>query len=90
VPFSLHAFLGETELAISAFEKAANTGFSKGWWGLKDGAFDADYATVLADPPFQKLFATVESRIAGQREPYEANRELPIEMQVQAGLIPRQ
>jgi hypothetical protein len=86
IPFALYAFLGETEQAIAAFQKAADGGFSKGWWGLKNGTFDPDYAAVWADSRVQQQFTALEMRITAQRDSFLSDPDLPTELLLQAGL----
>jgi hypothetical protein len=89
-PFAVHAFLGETDAALAALKKASDAGFSQGWWGLRDGAFDPEYAAVLNDPRFRALFGELERRIAAARESYLADPDLPLETLLAAGLVPRE
>jgi len=86
IPFALHAFLGERDAAIEALRKAADAGFTKGWWGLKDGGFDSDYAAVLADPRYQELLGRIEAMVTTQRQAYFDNPDPPLELQIAAGL----
>ncbi|HET6565288.1 MAG TPA: hypothetical protein VFG52_07740, partial [Xanthomonadales bacterium] len=81
--FTIHAFLGDTDAAIAALEEAVNAGWLPGWWGLKLGAFDSNYARVIADPRFQNIYAKLENRVRQLREDYYANPELPAEFKNQ-------
>jgi TolB-like protein len=85
-PFAAHALLGETELALSALEKAVDAGFTHGWWGLKDGVFDPDYATTLADPRVAAQLLRIESMVSAQRAAFRAEPGLPLEERITAGL----
>jgi len=89
VPFALHAFLGNTEAAISALRNAVDAGNYRGWWGLRDGTFDGEYAAVWANPRCQELMREIERRVTVQREAYFADPNLPMEAQLQAGLDTR-
>jgi hypothetical protein len=80
--FNLYAFLGETDAAIVALEDAVKAGQLQGWWGLKAGAFDPNYAAVLADPRFVKLYAGIENRVRQMREDFLARPDLPEGMTV--------
>jgi TolB-like protein/Tfp pilus assembly protein PilF len=80
--FISHAFLGETDAAIAALEDAVKIGHLQGWWGLKTGAFDPNYAAVLSDPRFVKLYAEIENRVRKMRENFLAHPELPEGMEV--------
>jgi len=80
--FNLYAFLGETDAAIAALEEAVKQGQVQGWWGLKAGAFDPNYAAVLADPRFVKLYAEIENRVRQMREDFLAHPDLPEGMEV--------
>jgi len=80
--FMLHAALGETDAAIASLEEALAAGWLPGWWNLKAGAFDSNYAAALADPRFQELFQEIEARVALARESYLADPALPEGMQV--------
>jgi len=86
VPFAIHAILGETDAAIAAFKKAVERNELSAWWALKDGAIDEDFARVLADPRFQAEFSKLEQSVAAQREDFLANPDLPLDVQITAGL----
>jgi len=75
--FTIHAMLGETDLALRELEARVNSGYLYKWWALKDGAFDPDYAAVLADPRFEQLYARITARVDELREGYLANPEPP-------------
>jgi hypothetical protein len=81
-PFTILAMLGETEAALDELETQVNTGYLHQWWALKDGAFDPDYAAVIAHPRFAALYQRITDRVAEQRAAYFAQPELP------AGSIP--
>jgi len=81
--FTIHAFLGETDAAIAALEEAMRAGWLPGWWGLKDGDFDPDYARVVADPRFISLYAEIRNRVRRMREDYRAKPGLPDGVKVQ-------
>jgi TolB-like protein len=86
IPFAIHALLGETDAAIAAFRKAVELNQVSAWWALKDGAIDADFARVLADPRFQEAFGKLEQSVARQREDFLANPDLPLDVRITAGL----
>lgn len=86
IPFAIHAMLGETDAAIAAFQQAVDSNQVSAWWALKDGAIDADFARVLADPRFQASFSKLEQSVAAQREDFLANPELPLDVRIAAGL----
>jgi TolB-like protein len=89
IPFTIHAMLGETDAAIAALQTAVDANVPWAWWGwwaLKDGAFDPDYAAVLADPRYQAIYAGMESKLSAMRESYQANPELSEEDRREAGL----
>ncbi|MGH8033579.1 MAG: hypothetical protein ACREO9_00025, partial [Lysobacterales bacterium] len=75
--FAIHAFLGETDAAIVALQEALDAGWLAGWWGLKSGDFDPNYAAVIADPRFVTLYAEIEARVKSMREDFFAHPELP-------------
>ena len=75
--FTLNAFLGDTDAAIVALEEVVKAGWLHGWWALKTGAFDPNYAAVIADPRFVTLYAEIENRVRQMREDFHANPELP-------------
>jgi len=74
--FTIHAFLGDTDAAIAALEEALAAGWLSGWWGLRLGEFDANYARVVADPRFETIYGQIEGRVMRMRENYLANPEL--------------
>jgi hypothetical protein len=80
--FTIHAFLGESEAAIAELEAAVKAGWGLGWWGLKDGGFDPNYAAVVADPRFVKLYGEIEARVKKTREDFFAHPELPEASQI--------
>lgn len=84
--FTIHAFLGETDAAIAALQTAVDEGWLPGWWSLEHGAFDANYAAVLADPRYKRLYREIDSRVADLRESFRANPDLPRERLLEAGL----
>ncbi len=84
--FTIYAFLGETDNAIDALNAAVDAGWLMEWWNLDHGAFDANYAAVLADPRFKHLQTEIVSRVAGMRESYRAEPSLPQELLLEAGL----
>lgn len=84
--FTIYAFLGESDKAIAALKAAADAGWLMEWWNLDDGAFDANYAAVLADPRFKQLHAGLVSRAAKMRESYRAEPDLPRDLLLEAGL----
>jgi len=51
--------LSETDAAIAALEEVLAVGWLPGCWGLKQGAFDPDYAVVIEDPRFTASLKTV-------------------------------
>ena len=83
--FTIHAFLGETDKAITELKKCVDAGWLVGWWGLKDGGFDPNYAAVIADPRFVELYADIENRVRLMREDFFAHPELPAQLQIQKG-----
>jgi TolB-like protein/Flp pilus assembly protein TadD len=84
--FTIHAFLGETDQAIEALQRAVDSGWLLGWWGLTFGDFDDNYAAVLADPRFEALHEEITSRVGQMRESFRANPDLPRELLLEAGL----
>jgi hypothetical protein len=84
--FTIHAFLGETDAAIRALQTAVDEAWLPGWWSLKFGAFDANYAAVLEDPRFEPLYLRIVSRVAEMRESFRANPDLPEALLLEAGL----
>ena len=86
--FVAHAFLGETDAAIAALQIAVDEGWLPGWWGLGFGAFDDNYAAVLDDPRFKRLFAGIEARVTDMREAFRADPDLPPDLLRAAGLAP--
>jgi hypothetical protein len=86
--FTVLAFLGETDAAIEALEHSIEAGWMLQWWGLKDAAaFDANYAAVVADPRFEKLYGKLVGRITAMRESFESDPDFPPEVLQQAGLV---
>jgi TolB-like protein len=75
--FTVHAFLGETDLAIEALESALEAGWILDWSELPQGNFDTDYASVTADPRFQSIYRELEARITAMRESWLAQPEIP-------------
>ena len=89
IPFTIHAMLGETDAAIAALQAAVEADLPWAWWGwwaLGDGAFDPDYAAVLADPRYQAIYDGMQARLTAMRESYETNPELPESELQEAGL----
>jgi tetratricopeptide (TPR) repeat protein len=89
IPFTIHAMLGETDAAIVALQKAVNADVTSAWaswWSLKDGAFDPEYAAVLADPRYKAIYDGMQARLRTMRESYQANPELSAEDLLEAGL----
>jgi len=84
--FAVRAYLGETDAAIDALQAALDEGWLPGWWSLDHGAFDANYAAVLEDPRFKRLYEELLSRVAAMRESFRGNPDLPREMLLEAGL----
>jgi len=81
--FMLHAALGETDAAITALESAVDAGWLPGWWSLQSGSFDANYAKVIADPRFIRLYREIEGRVTRMRADFLAHPELPDGMEVE-------
>ena len=93
VPFTILAMLGETDAAIAALQTAVDAHRPWGWWGwwaLKDGAFDPDYAAVLADPRYQVIYAGMQQKLAAMRQSYQARPELSEGELREAGLDPEE
>ena len=84
--FTIYAFLGETDAAIEALQAAVNDGWVLGWWSLEHGAFDENYAAVLEDPRFERLYDQIVSRVTEMRESFRSNPDLPQELLLEAGL----
>jgi hypothetical protein len=76
--------LGETDEAITELQRVVDSGWLSGWWILKSGEFDPNYAAVTADPRFVALNQGIEQHVAELRANYLENPELPPE---QARLI---
>lgn len=75
--FTILAMLGETEAALAALEAVLDSGYIYQWYLLKDGAFDPDYAAVIAEPRFAALYERITARVDTMREAFLANPELP-------------
>jgi TolB-like protein len=75
--FTILAMLGETEAALAELEAVVDSGYIYQWYMLKDGAFDPDYAAVIADPRFEALYARITDRVDTMREAFFANPALP-------------
>ena len=88
VEFVAHAFLGDTQAAIGALQVAVDEAWLPGWWGLEYGAFDENYAAVLEDPGFTRLYDQILARVTTMRESFRANPDLPQELLLEAGLGP--
>ena len=84
--FTIYAFLGETDAAIQALQEAVDEGYLSGWWSLEHGSFDANYAAVLEDPRYQRLFNQIVARVREMRESYQTNPGLPLDLLLEAGL----
>jgi TolB-like protein len=84
--FTIYAFLGETDAAIEALRAVVDKGWLPGWWGLGFGAFDDNYAAVLADPRYERLHQEIIDRVAEQRESFRASPNLPEELLLESGL----
>ena len=78
--FTLLAMLGETEAALDVMERVVDSGYVYMWWALRDGAFDPDYAKVIAAPRFESLYQRLVERVDAQRESFLAQPELPEEL----------
>ena len=87
--FTIYAFLGETDNAVEALKAASDAGWLPESWGLDHGAFDAQYAAVLADPRIQRLRSDIESRVTAMRESYLTDPDLPEELLLESGLATR-
>ncbi|HMB61063.1 MAG TPA: hypothetical protein VKN35_14215 [Xanthomonadales bacterium] len=85
--FTVYAFLGETDKAIQALQAKVDEGWLLGWWSLEFGAFDPNYAAVLEDPRYKRLFNQIVSRVTEMRESFRANPDLPQELLQEAGLL---
>jgi len=75
--FTILAMLGETGQALDTLQAAMESGYLEQWYALKDGAFDPDYAAVVADPRFEELYARITARVDDFRAAFFANPELP-------------
>jgi TolB-like protein len=73
--FVVYALLGETGQAVEALERAIDEGYFFFWWMLRDGAFDPDYAAVIADPRFEAVYARIVRRVGELREEFLAQPE---------------
>ena len=76
IEFATLAMLGETDAALEALERAVDQGRIYQWWSLRDGEFDPDYASTVADPRFGALETRIQARIADQRRSLEQQPEL--------------
>jgi hypothetical protein len=63
-----------------------NAGWLPGWWGLKFGVFDENYAAVLEDPRFTDLYDQILARVTEMRESFRANPNLPQDVLLESGL----
>lgn len=75
--FTILAMLGETDAALAELEAVVDSGYLYQWYMLKDGAFDPDYAAVLADPRFEALYGRVTTKVDEQRTGFQAQPGLP-------------
>ena len=75
--FTIHAFLGQSDRAFQALEAAIEAGYIHKWWTLKDGAFDPDYAKVIADPRFEALYRRLQERAGRMKSGFLEQPELP-------------
>jgi len=75
--FTILAMLGETETALAELANVVDSGYLNNWYQLKDGAFDPDYAAVLADPRFDALYDQITAKVAELRASFDAQPELP-------------
>ena len=67
IEFATLAMLGDTQAALDALERAVDQGRIYQWWSFRDGAFDPDYAAVIADPRFEALEDRIRVRVEDQR-----------------------
>lgn len=74
--FAVLAFLGETEAALAELEQQVEGGIVAGWWALTEGAFDPNYAAVMAEPRFEAAYARILTIVADQRAGFLAQPEL--------------
>ena len=74
--FTILAFLGDTDGALSNLESVVDSGYLYQWYALKDGAFDSEYAAVIADPRFEALYARITGRVDELRQAFLAEPEL--------------
>lgn len=86
--FAAYAFLGDADAAIDALQRAIDEGWLPGWWGLEHGAFDENYAAVLRDPRFTRLYKEINSRVTAMRESFLESPDLPQDVLLEAGLAP--
>jgi len=75
--FTILAMQGDTEAALAELESVVESGYLYQWYMLMDGAFDPDYATVLADPRFEALYARITAKVDALRASFEAQPDLP-------------
>jgi len=75
--FTILAFLGDTDGALDALRSVVDSGYLYQWYALKDGAFDPDYAAVIADPRFEALYARITDRVDELRKAYLEQPDLP-------------
>jgi hypothetical protein len=62
---------------LNELAAVVDSGYLFQWYALKDGAFDPDYAVVIADPRFQALYARITARVDELREAYLEQPDLP-------------
>jgi hypothetical protein len=77
IEFTTLAMLGHAEAALDALERAVDQGRVYQWWSFRDGAFDPDYAAVIAEPRFEALEARIQVKVDGLRQALEQQPELP-------------
>lgn len=75
--FTILAFLGRADDALQALEAAIDAGYMHKWWTLKDGAFDPEYAKVIADPRFEVLYRQLQDRAGRMKSGFLQQPELP-------------
>jgi hypothetical protein len=76
IEFTTLAMLGDTDEALDVLERAVDQGRIYQWWSFRDGAFDPDYAAVIADPRFEALEARIQVKVDGLRQALEQQPEL--------------